>query len=284
MQRIQSAAFAVFGLCTGIVVGCAHAAQAPAARTASTYSQGDLLNWFGCDPAHCDRASLARLQAFDPDNAALWLPAVAQAQQTDPAAIEPALEKVARGKHYDDYVYSHAREQALTALPKAMDFNTSQSVWSALAHFRIASAIRPMAFDSLDDLCLRSHNTNSNRRAACVHVGFLLQTSPSLSNEIAGDSIVIANTGDSEQRVSALQDKDAAGWQVLQLERLSLRSRCDAPLMRMWIDALRRDDTEQAMAKEVLGTYGVPLKPPSGWSLPAPQPPPPPTEVVTCSK
>lgn len=221
------------------------------------------IAWLQCDGrnACADAATIAQLKAQNPDNAAIWMPDVAAAQRTgDARQRDAALQRMAQASRYDDHIYAIARQSALHALPaQPAPVDAARAIRAFLA----ASAMTPRSLDALVRSCRDVPQPDRARREICLRIGSMMENGGSLLGQMAGQTLIMHDSGNPAVRDAALLRQRERAWQMRQTAALSRAMLDDPALAKDWLQAIRTHTSETGMVAALLTARGIPLQPPS---------------------
>lgn len=253
-------------------------------RKAAEAAPGDrLVQWLwaiapaeisGCNAASpCVNRGNA-LAKLEPDNAAAWVPAVADAVRFhDAQRTDDALAHMAAAMRYDE-AFRDAKSAWLDAfrrfpmppeLLRSPDGKSGDATLAAesAAMSQLTYALAP--YEDLVQACQRGGHPEvpPARLANCAGAGrLMLDQSTTITARMVGASLLEmsgALTAEDRARVRAAQ------WQIEQHVRLAPKGEPDLARMREEMDRLVASDSEVAAMQEDLRSAHVPLTPPAGW-------------------
>jgi len=214
------------------------------------------------------------LAKLEPDNAAAWVPAVADAVRFhDAQRTDDALAHMAAATRYDE-AFRDAKGAWLDAfrrfpmppeLLRSPDGKAGDATLAAEsgAMSQVAYALAP--FDELVEACQRDGHAEVPRArlANCAGAGrLMLDQSTTITARMVGASLLEmsgALAAEDRARVRAAQ------WQLEQHAMLEPKGEPDLARMREEMDRLVASDSEVAAMQEDLRRAHVALTPPAGW-------------------
>jgi len=228
----------------------------------------------GCETRHpCpDRAgALARLE---PDNAAAWVPVLAEAARSNGVAgIDGALSHMAVATRYDEVFHEtmgawfevFRRFPPPLELLRMPDGRTGDATLlaevSALA--QVAAAFAP--YQGLVQSCQRDKHPEAaaSRFEKCAKAGRLMldESTMFLPRFIGRTMLRVSGLANDEDRKLALTTE----WQYEQHKRLTPTDESNLTPLRQQMDLLVASDSEVEAAQQDLRRASVPLSPPPGW-------------------
>jgi len=260
------------------------AARGALLRKAAEAAPNDrLVQWlWAIAPAELSGCTSARpcvkrgdaLAKLEPDNAAAWVPAVADAARFhDAQRTDEALARMAAATRYDE-AYRDAKGAWLDVFrrfpmpPELLRSPDGKAGDAALAAesgamSQLTYALPP--FDELIQACDRHRypDVAAARFANCANAGrLMLDQSTTITGRMVGGSLLEmsgALTAEDRARIRAAQ------WQLEQHVRLAPNGEGDLPRMREQMDRLVASDSEVAAMQEDLRRAHVSLTPPAGW-------------------
>ena len=226
-------------------------------------------------PACRPERALARLQRLDPDNAATWLAALADAVAGgDQAMIDRTLDRAGQAGHFDSYwgETGHFFDATLATVslpPRTAAVLDAQRVGNGAAPtdaelrsvhaIAMASAIATPAFAALLRSC-RGHDAGvaAARRSSCLSVATLLAHSDTLIGRRIGLGLAVRLTADQPTGTAWREHLRRLLW--LEQQTLGMGS----PMPPRYAQSLWHVG-EIAALQAWMTSIGRPLIPPTGW-------------------
>ena len=243
-----------------------------AARASSLAPDDPSIAWLHlhlcANAPSCDiREAATTMRWVDADNAAAWLPTLAEAQRDkDTVQVDRVLAEMAEGRRFDLYG-NHATVMMFDALKRVRPQLPAPYVQSDLTRLTealglTASSFMP-SFSGLINACRDAQSVE--RREVCVRVSKILQKSDSVMAQLVGFAVDkrLAPADSREARVVA-ERRRLLEW------RASSANISDTPLLpwlrnaraRSRLAKMRAQAREEDVYMALLKEHGLPLEPP----------------------
>lgn len=249
-------------------------------RAARAEDAGPAVNWVrlsDCDALAdtCPNAqALAALRAQAPDNAAVWLLLMGQAEHNgDTAAAQRDLARAAAARHYDDYTGRslQALAVAVSLLPPPEATLSGQGTHAAqVADLRVTLVYgigdaQPLpGFHLVAEHCAPGAVAgHAKLRQTCLDLAHVLEWGSNPLARSLGLHLrdTLATQADvREDARAAMQD---LVWQVHAFGRLGMRARSDPQTADLLLRLARKGGTEMSQMRAAIQASGLPIVAPA---------------------
>jgi hypothetical protein len=233
----------------------------------------------GCTAARPCPERLSALARLEPDNAAAWLPLLAEAARTkDEAGIDAALARMAAATRHDDlFVENAVAWEAVYRRYPMPEFGADYTGPRDPVYLAIVAAIARAAAMPLSAASYKTCDKAANPQAParrfedCARLGrLMLSNGNSVIARRLGAPYLRKSGGMGAAELAAVRELD---WRQAQSARLARRLESDPAEMRRYFADLASTGSEIAAQELQLQRAGLALTPPPEWkpaALPTP--------------
>lgn len=251
------------------------------ARAAKAPGSGPAVTWARL--ADCDAraqacpnpAALRALQRQVPDNAAVWLLALARAEHDDKSdAARADLAKAAAAARYDDYAGAslQALADAVTALPPPPDTLATHGPLTSTAFgvqamivFGVGSTQPQPGLQATAALC-KSNKDDPSVRSDCLKLGKTLEWGSSPLARSLGLHLRETLDENPAAQADARRARRDLVWQVQNFTRLTAKAQTDPQTARQLLRLAHNGGTEMSLMLAALRASHIPTEAPDGWT------------------